>query len=458
MPSGQLTRRSLTRWLAVMLAVTLGVAACSGDGGDGGSSEAPERASQAEIDEALQTPTDLVFWTWVPDIEKEIALFEEAYPEISVEVVNVGQGEDHYTQLRTAIEAGTGAPDVAQVEFQMIPNFVILDSLLDLRPYIPEELAGQFVEWTWAQVTGTNGEVWGIPQDSGPMGMLYREDVFDEHGIEVPETWEEFAEAARALHEADPNVYLTNLAPNQGAFFTGMLWQAGANPFEGTQGETVAVDLTSEAAQQVTSYWGDLAAEGLISTDPDFTDPWYQAFNRGKYATWLTAAWGPVFLSTAAESTSGLWRAAPLPQWEAGQEISANWGGSTSAVMDTTENPIAAAKLAEFINTDPESAMTMATEQFLFPPTNTVLEDEEFTGQELEFYGGQKVNELFADISGTVSTEFQWSPFQSQVYADYEETLGATFAEGGDALAALEEWQSRITSYAENQGFTVEAG
>src|SRR5688572_6642767 len=51
-----------------------------------------DQVSQAEIDAAMTTPTTLTFWTWVPNIEKEVALFEAAYPAIDVEVVNVGQG------------------------------------------------------------------------------------------------------------------------------------------------------------------------------------------------------------------------------------------------------------------------------------------------------------------------------------------------------------------------------
>ncbi|MEU4339477.1 extracellular solute-binding protein [Micromonospora lupini] len=68
------------------------------------------------------------------------------------------------------------------------------------------------MEWTWAQVSGPNGEVWAIPQDTGPPGMLYRRDIFDQYGNQVPTTWDEFAAAGRKLHAANPNVYLTNCA------------------------------------------------------------------------------------------------------------------------------------------------------------------------------------------------------------------------------------------------------
>ena len=99
--------------------------------------------------------------------------------------------------------------------------------------------------------------------------------------------------------------------------------------------------------------------------------------------------------------------------------------------------------------------MKLATEQFLFPPQVSVLEDPAFVDQESEFYGGQKVNELFADISKTVDTDFQWLPFMDYVYSTYEETMGGAIANKGDLAAALDTWQDQLVKYAEDQGFTV---
>jgi multiple sugar transport system substrate-binding protein len=442
---------------AVLVAASLIVAACNGGGSSNDGGENPTQAvSQADIDKAMQTPTELTFWTWVPGIEKEVALFEKKYPAIDVKVVNAGQGTDQYTKLRTALKAGTGAPDAAQIEFQYIPTFSITKDLLDLRPYGAEALKDTFVDWTWGQVTGANGEIWAYPQDTGPMGMLYRKDILDKHGITPPKTWDEFADAARKLHAADPKVYLTNIAANEPGAWMGLLWQAGAKPFETTGPESVTLKLNDETSKKVADYWGGLIKEGVVSTDPDFTDPWYQGLNRGKYATWLTAAWGPVFLTGSAKATSGKWRAVPLPQWDAGKSVSGNWGGSTTAVLKGTKNPIAAAKLAEFINSDPESTKMMATEQFLFPATKALLADSAFAQQKPEFYGGQTVNQTFAEISETVDTQFQWPPFLDQAFSDWNETLGKAFANKSDTGAALDQLQSRVTTYAKNQGFKVE--
>jgi multiple sugar transport system substrate-binding protein len=453
-PQFPVSRRTL---LASAGAVSLSaaLAACGADG-KGGGTPAGAAVSQADIDKAMSTATELTFWTWVPDIAQEVALFEQKYPAVKVKVVNAGQGGPEYTKLRTVLQAGTGAPDVAQIEFQYIPTFTITDSLLDLRPYGAAALKEKFVDWTWAQVSGPNGEVWAIPQDTGPLGMLYRKDIFDQYGIQAPTTWDEFAAAARKVHTANPNVYLTNFSSSQPAAWHGLLWQAGGKPYVKSGKSTIAIHVNDAPSKKLAAYWGGLAKEGVVGTEPDFTDPWFAALNSGKYATWLTAAWGPVFLSGSAKSTSGKWRAAPLPQWDASTPQSGNWGGSTSAVIKSTKNPIAAAVFAQFLNTDPDSTKLLATKQFLFPATKALLADPAYIGDTPAFYGGQKVYELFAGISSTVNTTFQWPPFLDRVEADFKETVGKALADNTDAVTALDQWQTRITTFAKGQGFTVQ--
>ncbi|MCW6003659.1 extracellular solute-binding protein [Micromonospora sp. CPCC 205371] len=451
--SPPVSRRAL---LATAGAVPLGAALAACGGGDDNNDTAPAGpVSQADIDKAMSTPTELTFWTWVPDIQQEVDLFLKKYPAIKVKVVNAGRGTEHYTKLRTALKAGTGAPDVVQMEFQYIPTFTITGDLLDLRPYGAEALRDRFVDWTWGQVSGENGEVWAIPQDTGPMGMLYRQDIFDKHGIAVPKTWDEFAAAARKLHAADPNVYLTCLSANEAAAWHGLLWQAGAAPYAVSGASDITLKVNDEAAKKLARYWGGLAKEGVIGTEANFTDAWFNALNRGKYATWLTAAWGPVFLAGSAKSTSGKWRAAPLPQWDASKPTSGNWGGSTSAVIKTSKNAIVAAQFAQFLNSDPETVKLFTTKQFLFPATKALLADPSYVGDAPAFYGGQRVNQVFADISSTINLSFQWPPFLDRAVTDWTETVGKSLADKTDAVVALDQWQTRLTTFAKSQGFTV---
>jgi multiple sugar transport system substrate-binding protein len=456
--SSTITRRKFLISSAAAASSAWLLAAC---GGGGGNQPGPAQGSaassvpQSDIDKAMDTPTTLTFWTWVPNIANEIKLFTTKYPKIKVNLVNVGQGAPHYQKLRTAIQSGQGAPDVAQVEFQFINSFTLGDgNLLDLTPYVPASLKDNYPDWVWSQVN-TNGGLWGIPQDTGPMGLLYRDDLFKDAGITLPKTYDDFAAAAATLHSKNPKSYLVNVAPNEPGQFVAYLWQAGARPFTFDGKQTVKVDLANDQAKKVAKFWGDLVTNGLASNDPDFNDAWYQGLNNGKWATLPIAAWGPVFLQGAAAKTSGKWRAADLPQWEAGKTVSSNWGGSTDAVLKLSKNQIAASQLALFINTNKESALKFANEQFLFPAMKEILTDPSFVNQESKFYGGQKVNEKFGQISGTVSPDFGWLPFMDYVYTNFNETLGKAFANKTDAVAGLQAWQDATAKYAKDQGFTV---
>lgn len=435
-----------------LLAAALVLTGCTGGGG--GTSGDTKPVSQSDIDKAMKTPTTLTFWTWVPDIKNEVALFEKKYPAIKVDVENVGQGAAHYQKLRTALKAGKGAPDVAQMEFQYIPSFKVTDSLLNLTPYGAADLADQYVPWVWNQVKQTDG-VYAIPQDSGPMGNLYREDILAKAGVtQAPTTWDEYAQDAATVKEKT-GVYMSNLASGQAGQMLGLLWQAGVKPFGYDGDKGVKVDVNSAEAKKVAAYWQDLIQKGYVSTDPDFNDSWYQGLANGKYAGWLTAAWGPVFLQGTAAKTSGLWRAAPLPQTPGTKAASGNWGGSSDVVLKSSKNPIAAYELAEFINNDPESTLMFANKQFLFPTLNETLKSPEFVDQESAFYGGQKVNAMFAEVSTTVDTKFEWLPYMDYAYSSYTETVGKALAAKGDLSAGLDAWQAALVKYGTQQGFSV---
>lgn len=449
------TPRNAAKALAALVAISsLALTSCSSSS-SGPSADAPgsgETYTQEQIDEAMTTPTTIDLWAWV-EVQDQVDLFEAKYPDIKVNIVNNGGATQQYVKYRAALEAGKGVPDVVQVGYDRISSFNQTESLLDLTPLGAADISSQFVPGIWSQVE-SNGGVWAIPQDSGPMGTLYRTDLFQQAGVELPATWDDFAVAAEKL-KASTGSYITNLPGNDMPQMLGFFSQAGTSPWSYDGKETVGIDIDNEVTQEVVGYWEKLVQADLVGVDPDYTDGWYQGLARGQYASWLTAAWGPTFLQGTAGETSGLWAAGDLPQWDASERVSANWGGSANAVSAESDSPIAAYKLAEFINTDPASTVSLANDLFLFPTTVATLEDPAFADKEAEFYGGQKVNAFFADVSSTVAENQQWLPFMDYVNSAYDETLGKAIAERGDMLGALTAWQDKVAEYAEQQGFTV---
>lgn len=444
------TRRLVAAGVA---ALALAVAGCSSS--TSGASSTPTTVSQEAIDAALSTPTTLTVWSW-NDIQSSIDAFEKQYPDITVNLVNVGSGSDYYTKLRSALQAGKGAPDVAQIEYQHIPSFVLGGNLVDLTPYLSATTADSFEPFAWKQVVVHDG-VYGIPQDTGPMGLLYRTDIFAAAGLtQAPATWDEFATDAQAIHATNPDQYIANISPSNASATLGLFWQAGATPFSYDGDKTVKIDLTSPQMTKVAEYWQKLVDAHLVTVDPDFTDQWYQGLASGRYASWASAAWGPFFLQGTASDTAGLWKAAELPQWDASKPASGSIGGSADVVLAGGEHEIAAAEFVKFLNSDPASNLTKTLSQSFFPALTQTLDDPAFTDAPVDFFGGQQVNALFAQISPTVNQDFTWLPFMDPVFESYNTTFGKALTDGTSLVDGLQAWQDAVVAYAKDQGFTVE--
>jgi multiple sugar transport system substrate-binding protein len=452
-------RNGVSRF-AVLFALTLSaasvVAACGGGGDDnGGGGGGSSSGKKVDMAAELKKPANVTVWAWTPGTEKAIAMFEKAYPNIKVKLQNVGQGPPHYRKLRTTIKSGKGLPDVVQMEFQYIPSYTLTKDLLDLTPYLPDNFLSQYPEWIQKQIQIDNA-IYGVPWDSGPLAFIYRKDLLKKAGIKTPiVTWDDFAKAAVKYHQANPDSYLVNLPGTQTGQWMALFWQAGARPFT-SDPNNMKVDLTSPEIKKVTEYWDKLYANGSVSHDVDFVDAWYQGFAKGKYAGWLSAAWGPIFLQNYTKSSKGQWQADPLPVWNEGDKTSANWGGSTLAVLKSTKVPAAATELARWILTEDQPVKMFSAEPyFLFPTLNKMLEDPSWSNIKYEFYGGQQVNKVYADMANLVDKSWQWPPIYEYVATQGDDIKGKSVDQGKGATAALQPWQDAVVNYAKQQGLTV---
>lgn len=439
-----------TAAVAALAALTIALTGCAG-GANGGSTSS-SGPSKEEIDKAMTTPTTINFWSWVPDIQNEIDLFEKKYPAITVKLQNQGGATAQYQKLRAAIKSGD-VPDVAQIEYSFLPSFTITKSVLDLESYGDGSLKGDYSPSAWAQVS-SGQSVWGLPQDLGPTGLLYRTDLLQKAGVQPPKTWDEFASAAKTVKEKT-GAYLTDLPGNSFSPILALLWQAGAKPFGYDGDKTVTIDFDSPAVKKVIGYWNDLIKQDLVATEPQLDDNWYQRTSHGDYAAWLAAAWGPVFLQGTAANTSGQWRAAALPQWDPKKPSSGNQGGSADVVLAASKHPIASAEFIKFLNHDTSSTTELATKQYLFPSLVATQKESSFRDQKLDFYGGQAVNSVFVDVAATVPSDWQWLPFNDFASSSFKETLGAAITQKSDLSTALAQWKSQLVDYAKQQGFTV---
>ncbi|GGO80027.1 ABC transporter substrate-binding protein [Wenjunlia tyrosinilytica] len=440
MTGGMPRRTLLGSTAAAGLAAAL--AGCSSDSG-GGEGSAGSRRKGEKI--------TLTFWTWVPGIDACVALWNKQNPDVQVKVEKVSPTNGaQYAKMHAALKA-KNAPDLAQIEYQMVPSFLLDQGLVDLSKYGAGEHKDKFVGWQWQQSVFGDG-VFAIPQDSGPMGMFYRSDLFDKWGIEPPATWAEYERAATKVRAK--GAWIATFPPMAGGWFTGLAWQAGAHWFD-TKGDTWIVDMTGQETRRVCDFWEGLVRGKLVKTEPDRQNAWYSDLQSGRIVTWVGAQWGNALLSGNAPGTAGKWRVAPMPQWDKGGKASANWGGSTTALMSGTKYPKDALAFAVWLNSAPESVALLPKAGVGWPAARAGSANPALDRPD-DFFGGQKYNSVFAGTEQGVNTSWRWGPMMDATFQHLGDELTAAINGKGSFADALARVQRRTVDDLKAKGLKVE--
>lgn len=436
-------RRLAVAAAAATAALTVAACGSSGSSSDGTTSSGP---------------VTITFWTWLSTSQTQSLAneFTKSHPDIKVKVVDAGTSAAEYTKLDTALKAGKGAPDVAQIEYFALPQFALSKEIVNLDSYGAESLKSAYSASAWDGVA-IDGGIYGYPQDTGPMAMFYRADLFKNAGLTPPKTWAQFAADAAVIHKKLPNTYIADMDPTDPGTATSMMWQAGATPFQSSGTSDVSLNLSESGVKQWASLWSGLLEKHLVATDVGWTTSWWSAMAAGKYATWVTGAWAPAPLESNIPKTAGDWQVAPMPQWTAGANVTANNGGSSDAVMSTSPYKKQAAEFAQWLNSSATGAQALASTG-LFPSTTSLLNSSTFLNAKVSILGSQTGNTVLAQSASDVASGWQYLPFQVYANSVYSDTVGQDITGGKDLTAGLQAWQQRIASYGQSEGFTVKTG
>jgi multiple sugar transport system substrate-binding protein len=394
-------------------------------------------------------PVELSFWTWAPNMDKIADVWNKANPNIKVTVSKQAGGDDSAAKFLTAAKAGT-APDLMQAEYQMLPSFVAAGAVADIKQYTAEAKAA-FSDGLWKLVTLGTDAVYGIPQDSGPMMLFYRTDLFTQYGITVPKTWAEYATAARKVHAADPSVYIGGFSTKDPGWFAGLAQQAGGQWWS-VSGETWKVALNDSATAKVADFWGGLAKDGVIDTQAAWTPEWNAALNSGKVLSWASAVWAPGVLSSNAPNGKGKWAIAPLPQWNAGDNFSGFWGGSSTAVAANSKHKQAAVKFLTWLNTDPAAIDLLIKEAAIYPAAakgqSQLTTAPEYFSNQADFW--KQASTISATARG-----FTFGPNVNVAYNAYKDNFDKAALNKSSFVDAINAVQQATVADMTKSGFKV---
>jgi multiple sugar transport system substrate-binding protein len=134
-----------------------------------------------------------------------VSKFESENPGIKVqaEAIPWGGGNDYQTRLFAALVAGNG-PDAAMVRLSWAARLAAMKALEPLdtmiggwagRSDIPENI--------WQLNKGADGKQYYLPLQYVVIYLYYRQDLFQQAGLQPPKTFDEFLAAAKALTKGD---------------------------------------------------------------------------------------------------------------------------------------------------------------------------------------------------------------------------------------------------------------
>lgn len=187
-----------------------------------------------------------------------------------------------------------------------------------------------------------DGKLYGVPFGSNCLGLYYNEDMLKEANVEVPTTWDELREAAKALTKDNvTGLAFCSLQNEEGTFnFSPWLWSTGTDSF----------NIDNEQGIKALTFVSDLVKDGSMSKE---VINWTQGdvmnqFISGNVAMMINGPWQ---IPTMREQAPDLnWNVSLIPK---DAEFASVLGGENLGIIDN-ENVDDSLEVVEFLTSSDE--------------------------------------------------------------------------------------------------------
>jgi multiple sugar transport system substrate-binding protein len=241
-------KKTLSVLLAAVMVVTMAAGCQKGSGGNDSSSGDGELKG------------DITFWHSFTqggrmDVIQEAAdKFMEDNPDVTITIETFSWG-DFYTKWTTGLASGN-VPDMSTALPGHVVEMMDAEAVIPLDDVIEDIGKDRFAEAALSEGE-RDGEYYSLPLYSHAQVMWYRKDLLEDANLEVPETWEEFAEAAKALTK--DGVYGCSFPCGSGDLmatrFLNFYVRSGGGSL---LTDDLKADLTSDIAIEGIKYWLDI--------------------------------------------------------------------------------------------------------------------------------------------------------------------------------------------------------
>ena len=394
------------------------------------------------IDE--NTETEITVWAWnvaAKALVESAKSFNEKYPKIKVNVQEYGLAQNVYERYSVILSSGVGVPDIIQIESDYVQTFAETypQYFFDMNGYI--DIEGKVDPSKISTSYDSEGKLVSIPWDSGPVVMFYREDLFNQAGIDINSiiTFEDYISAGKKLKEKFPNITMTGLPFTQDENLFRCLLVANKSYYLNNKGEiTVASSKAIETLQMIKRLIDEGVAKNTINWDGGIV-----ANKNGELASWIMGGWWGGTIKDQMPEMKGKWKIAPIPAFPDGARASSSGGAGLSI---TASEPIKQAAALKFIKEslmNVDNQLMMYEKYSLFPSYLPTYDDERFLKS--DDYFGDDFNKILADVTkeipNVIYASKDFAEIKNTVVSVYEDVLN----NNRDIKSALEQAASQIS-------------
>ncbi|MFO7633953.1 MAG: extracellular solute-binding protein, partial [Caldilinea sp.] len=162
--------------------------------------------------------------------------------------------------------------------------------------------------------------------------------------------------------------------------------------------------------------WRD--EHGIAGAPQTASTDWWAAVNEGKWLSKVGADWYGGFFKDNAPDLSGKWKAVAMPAWEAGGTRTSCWGGTGCCIVKTSPNVEEAWNFMQNSMLSTEGNVRRYEMTTLFPPFIPAMDDPRLHNPD-EYFSGQNLGGLFAEIGPSVPAQYQ-SPYRAELQSKLE--------------------------------------
>ncbi|MET3293141.1 UNVERIFIED_CONTAM: raffinose/stachyose/melibiose transport system substrate-binding protein [Brevibacillus sp. OAP136] len=188
-------KKASSGFLATVMALSLGLAACSGGGGEGTATTEPAKGDEAP--ESKEVNLTMTSWR-VEDVEgykKIIAAFEAQNPGIKISF-KPQKATEYNTILNTALQSSSAA-DIIQLR-PYATGIAIADGGY-LEPLDGVKGLDAIPKEALDSARGKDGKVYGVPLSLNSTQIYYNKKIFADNGLSEPKSWDELIALAKTL-------------------------------------------------------------------------------------------------------------------------------------------------------------------------------------------------------------------------------------------------------------------